>query len=474
MARRRTTDPTRPTALYRFYDDKGQLLYVGITVNPPARWRYHERERAESWWPHVARKTLQWFDTRREAALAEIKAIKIEGPLHNVLHTPTHATYGNRPGSASRVTPSRTRGTQILSAIKETFPNVAFTQMDILPIVPHGRSAVGQNFRTLQARGEIVAVGRRSEGGRGLGHILYALSTSSLAGLPEPIYEVSERAEPRQAAQTAARATTRQTSKRRPCGWAYGDPPGAAAFRTLTKATEAFGDRPFTRVALVDLTGLSLPSLLKHVISLEKHGYIQCVGRGQPNGRPGHPPKLYTVLKTANEGAKLPRQPKYLSPPVAGDLGPEMLTFREIAERLVSGEWGRPMKWQRVAELAERDPEWPIQKGEWELRGTDYVFPWGDVAAYLLSRAGRLGIFSGVLSGEPRGYRFYLAARQHFAGEPFTAKELSQVAGVDVHTIYQNVRCLAAVGLIVPAGQQEGPGMRSRLMRAVAMDDGSC
>ena len=69
------------TALYRFYDNTGQLLYVGITSDPESRWRTHET--VQFWWTDVARKELVWFPTRAKARAAETRAIRREKPLYD-------------------------------------------------------------------------------------------------------------------------------------------------------------------------------------------------------------------------------------------------------------------------------------------------------------------------------------------------------------------------------------------------------
>lgn len=76
------------TSLYRFYDEADQLLYVGITGDPRARWAQHAAERA--WWPDVARHSVEWLDSREDAEAAELAAITAEGPLHNVAGTGRH------------------------------------------------------------------------------------------------------------------------------------------------------------------------------------------------------------------------------------------------------------------------------------------------------------------------------------------------------------------------------------------------
>ena len=76
----------QPTALYRFFDADGALLYVGITANLEQRWAAHERDKV--WWPDVAEKTVEWHGTRPAALAAELAAIKAEAPRYNVAGSP--------------------------------------------------------------------------------------------------------------------------------------------------------------------------------------------------------------------------------------------------------------------------------------------------------------------------------------------------------------------------------------------------
>ena len=73
-----------PTALYRLYDAKDRLLYVGITSDLMGRLTAHADK---PWWPDVARKTAEWHPTRASAAEAEMKAIRSEDPVHNIAGT---------------------------------------------------------------------------------------------------------------------------------------------------------------------------------------------------------------------------------------------------------------------------------------------------------------------------------------------------------------------------------------------------
>lgn len=72
------------TALYRFYAEDGELLYIGITANPKKRLAEHAA--SKPWWTSVARHDIAWFDNRASAASAEREAIASEGPLHNSQH----------------------------------------------------------------------------------------------------------------------------------------------------------------------------------------------------------------------------------------------------------------------------------------------------------------------------------------------------------------------------------------------------
>lgn len=71
-----------PYALYRFFDDTDQLLYVGVTLDRDLRWANHTS--GKIWWPKVARSTVTWYQRDFEARHAEAVAIRDEGPLHNV------------------------------------------------------------------------------------------------------------------------------------------------------------------------------------------------------------------------------------------------------------------------------------------------------------------------------------------------------------------------------------------------------
>lgn len=290
------TDPNRRTALYRFFDAENQLLYAGITVDIKKRWSYHANEQAESWWPLVARHTLEWHATRTRASRAEVKAIKTENPLYNVLHTPRNrGPQGNRRGTITAETASPTRGAVVTKAIREHFPDSSFTQLDVLHVVSMTMAGVRQNLKTLLVRKELVIVGWRS-GGRG--STLYALPGSA-AAKKRMAFELppTARVEPQ-------RQRTRHQQPNR-----YGAYPTENTFRTLQRLKDLYGDAPFIRQQAAADLGMPIPGLMRQSASLEKHGFIRSIGRQDPSpGHSGHLSKLY-VVTDAEEPVFQPKGP---------------------------------------------------------------------------------------------------------------------------------------------------------------------
>lgn len=79
------TSPPERTALYRYFDAADDLLYIGISKNPDARWAAH-RYWGRRWPSLVASRRDEWFDSRPEAEDAEVAAIKAEKPRFNGAH----------------------------------------------------------------------------------------------------------------------------------------------------------------------------------------------------------------------------------------------------------------------------------------------------------------------------------------------------------------------------------------------------
>lgn len=95
----------KKTGLYRLYDTEDALLYVGIAVDPAARWKVHAGEK--SWWSQVTRKAVDWFPNRWAAEAAEESAIVAELPRHNVTHSTTRKRGDAKGEYQSKSTPVR-------------------------------------------------------------------------------------------------------------------------------------------------------------------------------------------------------------------------------------------------------------------------------------------------------------------------------------------------------------------------------
>ena len=85
-----------PHALYRFYDEAGVLLYVGITADPGTRFKQHRGDK--EWWTQVVNIRIEKLPTRAAVLAAERKAIREERPLWNVAHNEAAAAVRNPRG----------------------------------------------------------------------------------------------------------------------------------------------------------------------------------------------------------------------------------------------------------------------------------------------------------------------------------------------------------------------------------------
>lgn len=74
--------------IYRYYDERGRLLYVGITTDFERRDREHRLSFRYRWHSDVSRSDVQPLGTlaRSEAEVIEAGIIKTEKPLHNNTH----------------------------------------------------------------------------------------------------------------------------------------------------------------------------------------------------------------------------------------------------------------------------------------------------------------------------------------------------------------------------------------------------
>lgn len=96
-------------ALYRFFNDDDELLYIGITLNVSSRFRGHARDKP--WWTEVHRITLEHYADRPTVLVAEAAAIRAEKPRYNVAHNPgpryQPAQVKPRPLTVEQMTPEQ-------------------------------------------------------------------------------------------------------------------------------------------------------------------------------------------------------------------------------------------------------------------------------------------------------------------------------------------------------------------------------
>lgn len=86
----------KETALYRFFDADGKLLYIGISDNYPLRLMHHGKDKP--WWGEVKKFAAELLPTRQEAEEAEKVAIRSERPKYNKTHSRVKHTEMGGPG----------------------------------------------------------------------------------------------------------------------------------------------------------------------------------------------------------------------------------------------------------------------------------------------------------------------------------------------------------------------------------------
>lgn len=89
--------------LYRFYDSKDELLYVGMSTHMMLRLRNHRH--TSRWWSEAALMRIERFPDRDALADAEAMAISLEKPRYNVIYSPsaTRGNQGRRPSGTGGV-----------------------------------------------------------------------------------------------------------------------------------------------------------------------------------------------------------------------------------------------------------------------------------------------------------------------------------------------------------------------------------
>lgn len=95
---------TMKAYVYRHFDKEGKLLYVGLSNSHLARLASHKRS---AWFQKIKTVTVDGFETRKDAGIAEQVAIKSEKPIYNQRHMkavePTKQTNVELPAGLARL-----------------------------------------------------------------------------------------------------------------------------------------------------------------------------------------------------------------------------------------------------------------------------------------------------------------------------------------------------------------------------------
>lgn len=88
------------TAVYKLYDTFGDLIYVGITIDPETRFKKHSYDKW--WWPTVHRTEIEWTLSFRIAEHVESQLIETHQPKHNVRGSEKQAYWNSHPVNVAK------------------------------------------------------------------------------------------------------------------------------------------------------------------------------------------------------------------------------------------------------------------------------------------------------------------------------------------------------------------------------------
>lgn len=70
----------------------------------------------------------------------------------------------------------------------------------------------------------------------------------------------------------------------------------------------------------------------------------------------------------------------------------ELVTLAEIARRVVALGYAETMSRERVRQLSDSDPDWPVPRSEWKKLGPYWQIPWPPVEKYFRARKPMHGV----------------------------------------------------------------------------------
>lgn len=80
-----------PTSVYKYFDEFGVLIYVGITSRGATRQREHNKDKG--WWEFVAMQQIEHHPSRGAALHREEELIRTHIPPFNVQHNAAHSAH---------------------------------------------------------------------------------------------------------------------------------------------------------------------------------------------------------------------------------------------------------------------------------------------------------------------------------------------------------------------------------------------
>ncbi|MEU6221847.1 GIY-YIG nuclease family protein [Streptomyces sp. NPDC047022] len=113
-------DENDSCAVYRLFNNAGEIIYVGISQDPDKRIQTHARK---TWGHEIARHEWKWYANVREAKEKEQRLIEKYEPQHNIVHTDRHqfisaARHGTEAAQRMRETLAKKRAAARLDAME--------------------------------------------------------------------------------------------------------------------------------------------------------------------------------------------------------------------------------------------------------------------------------------------------------------------------------------------------------------------
>lgn len=136
----------------------------------------------------------------------------------------------------------------------------------------------------------------------------------------------------------------------------------------------------------------------------------------------------------------------------------EWLSASETARRVVAEGLAPKMSRQRIMQLAESDPDWPVPRAEWRTIANMWLFPWTPIREFFSTRTVRQG--QRPKQPDTRGDKLLAIVRERLGAAPFARVDLREISDLSEPGIALNVRALVERGLIAEVGKR--PQTRGR------------